>query len=215
RNDQMPGIPPDLVNGQVISWGNQRGQRHGVSSVVTCGLRSFSSKDNQGSACGIPSWTARAREMPAAGNVTAARYNKDGGDGGRRSAKSPRAARCRHITGGFMPALPPERPGCPKVPGGRRPLPDPAAVRLCLVPDSAPPYDDEIVAGEPPGRARGGADDGRWGGAVDGCPAAARGSADDGRPAAATVTPAAGRPATVRSASTRSAAKAAAGAAPP
>ena len=47
-----------------------------------------------------------------------------------------------------MPALPPERPGCPKAPGGR-PLPDPAAVRLCLVPDSAPPYDDEIPAVEP------------------------------------------------------------------
>src|SRR5262249_30667557 len=128
---------------------------------------------------------------------------RTGGDGGRRSAKSPRAARCRHITGGFMHALPPERPGCPKVPGRRRPLPDPAAVRLCLVPDSAPPYDDEIVAGEPPGRARGGADDGR--------PAAARGGADDGWPAAATVTPAAGRPATVRPATVRSAAKSAAG----
>lgn len=50
-----------------------------------------------------------------------------------------------------MPALPPERPGCPKAPGERRPLPDPAAVRLCLVPDSAPPYDDELPAGEPPG----------------------------------------------------------------
>jgi uncharacterized protein DUF6459 len=46
-----------------------------------------------------------------------------------------------------MPALPPERPGCPKTPGERRPLPDPAAVRLCLVPDSAPPYDDELPAG--------------------------------------------------------------------
>lgn len=46
-----------------------------------------------------------------------------------------------------MPALPPERPGCPKAPGGR-PLPDPAAIRLCLVPDSAPPYDDEIRAVE-------------------------------------------------------------------
>jgi hypothetical protein len=45
-----------------------------------------------------------------------------------------------------MPALPPERPGCPKAPGERRPLPDPAAVRLCLVPDSAPPYDDEVPA---------------------------------------------------------------------
>jgi hypothetical protein len=48
-----------------------------------------------------------------------------------------------------MPVLPPERPGCPKAPGGRRPLPDPAAVRLCLVPDSAPPYDDEVPSGEP------------------------------------------------------------------
>jgi len=46
-----------------------------------------------------------------------------------------------------MPALPPERPGCPKAPGERRPLPDAAAVRLCLVPDSAPPYDDEVPAG--------------------------------------------------------------------
>src|SRR5947207_1210151 len=46
-----------------------------------------------------------------------------------------------------MPALPPERPGCPKAPGEHRPLPDPAAVRLCLVPDSAPPYDDELPAG--------------------------------------------------------------------
>ncbi len=49
-----------------------------------------------------------------------------------------------------MPALLPERPGCPKAPGEHRPLPDPAAVRLCLVPDSAPPYDDEIPAGGPP-----------------------------------------------------------------
>lgn len=48
-----------------------------------------------------------------------------------------------------MPVLPTERPGCPKAPGERRPLPDPAAVRLCLVPDSAPPYDDEFPAGAP------------------------------------------------------------------
>ena len=33
-------------------------------------------------------------------------------------------------------------PGCACPPGGRRPLPDPAAVRLYRVPDSAPPYDD-------------------------------------------------------------------------
>jgi Family of unknown function (DUF6459) len=46
-----------------------------------------------------------------------------------------------------MPTLPPGWPRCPKAPGERRPLPDPAAVRLCLVPDSAPPYDDEVPAG--------------------------------------------------------------------
>src|SRR5712691_9408986 len=47
-----------------------------------------------------------------------------------------------------MPALPPDRPGCPKAPGGRRPLPDLAAVRLYLVPDPAPPYDEEVPAGD-------------------------------------------------------------------
>ena len=47
-----------------------------------------------------------------------------------------------------MPAVPPERPGCPKAPGGRRPLPDAAAIRLFLVPESAPPYDEDVAAGE-------------------------------------------------------------------
>lgn len=37
---------------------------------------------------------------------------------------------------------------CPRVP--RPPLPDPDAVRLCPVPDSAPPYDDELLP--PPAR---------------------------------------------------------------
>jgi Family of unknown function (DUF6459) len=50
-----------------------------------------------------------------------------------------------------MPALPPDRPGCPNAPGRRRPLPDLAAIRLCRVPDSAPPYDEDIAAGEPGG----------------------------------------------------------------
>ena len=57
-----------------------------------------------------------------------------------------------------MPALPPDHPGCPRrtarpqlpaAPGPSaipRPLPDPAAVRLCLIPDSAPPYDAEVAA---------------------------------------------------------------------
>src|SRR5262247_3352665 len=79
-----------------------------------------------------------------------------------------------------MPALPPDRPrglppapggpaagerggtgtagaGCPHLPArprspaGPRPLPDPEAVRLCLIPDSAPPYDAEVAAPSPPG----------------------------------------------------------------
>jgi len=52
-----------------------------------------------------------------------------------------------------MPATPPERPECPNKPGGRKPLPDPvalpdlAAVRLCRIPDPAPPYDGEAAPG--------------------------------------------------------------------
>jgi Family of unknown function (DUF6459) len=79
-----------------------------------------------------------------------------------------------------MTALPAERPGCPKAPVESRPLPDPAAVRLCLVPDWAPPYDDEVPAGEPPGVG--------WG------------AVGPARPTAAPTTrsPAAGRPGTGR-----------------
>jgi uncharacterized protein DUF6459 len=46
-----------------------------------------------------------------------------------------------------MPALPPTRPGCTTV-RRARPLPDPAAVRLCLIPDPAPPFDGEAPGGE-------------------------------------------------------------------
>lgn len=45
----------------------------------------------------------------------------------------------------------PHAPARPRPPAGPRPLPDPAAVRLCLIPDSAPPYDAEVVAPSPPG----------------------------------------------------------------
>jgi hypothetical protein len=31
RDDQVPGVAPDLVHSQVVSWGNERGQRHGRS----------------------------------------------------------------------------------------------------------------------------------------------------------------------------------------
>jgi hypothetical protein len=47
-----------------------------------------------------------------------------------------------------MPALPPDLPGCRKTPCERRPLPDPAAIRLYLVPDSAPPYDSNVPGEE-------------------------------------------------------------------
>jgi Family of unknown function (DUF6459) len=79
-----------------------------------------------------------------------------------------------------MPALPPDRPrglpsapggpaagepggtgtadaGCPhpparpRSPAGPRPLPDPEAIRLCLISDSAPPYDAEVAAPGPAG----------------------------------------------------------------
>jgi Family of unknown function (DUF6459) len=60
-----------------------------------------------------------------------------------------------------MPVLPPDRPSLPPVPGRSRrprrrpagdprPLPDPAAVRLCRIPDSAPPYDSDTAASPPP-----------------------------------------------------------------
>jgi hypothetical protein len=39
-------------------------------------------------------------------------------------------------------------PGSGRPPVPRRPLPDAAAVRLLPVPDSAPPYDDEVTDGE-------------------------------------------------------------------
>jgi Family of unknown function (DUF6459) len=45
----------------------------------------------------------------------------------------------------------PHAPARPRPPAGPRPLPDPAAVRLCLIPDSAPPYDAEVAAPGPPG----------------------------------------------------------------
>ncbi|HEV2378013.1 MAG TPA: Rv3235 family protein [Streptosporangiaceae bacterium] len=39
-----------------------------------------------------------------------------------------------------MPALPPEPPGRGRAPHAR-PLPDPASIQLCRIPDPAPPYD--------------------------------------------------------------------------
>jgi Family of unknown function (DUF6459) len=72
----------------------------------------------------------------------------------------------RHASGGPAAGLPggtgpagPGAPGCPcsparpRAPAGPRPLPDPAAVRLHVIPDSAPPYDGETAAARRPGPA--------------------------------------------------------------
>jgi len=45
----------------------------------------------------------------------------------------------------------PHPPARPRSPAGPRPLPDPEAIRLCLIPDSAPPYDAEVAAPGPAG----------------------------------------------------------------
>jgi hypothetical protein len=64
-----------------------------------------------------------------------------------------------HGTGTGPPPSTPAEPGCPDRPGGRRPLPDPVAapaamtvptpvvVRLCRIPETAPPYDGEAARG--------------------------------------------------------------------
>lgn len=51
------------------------------------------------------------------------------------------------------PVVLPLVPGFGRPPAERRPLPDAVAVRMLAIPDSAPPYDDEVAAGQPPGLA--------------------------------------------------------------
>ena len=76
---------------------------------------------------------------------------------------APPSAPGEHAPGELEGAGPdgPVVPGCPRPPApsrpctgprppaGPRPLPDPAAVRLCLIPDSAPPYDAEAATASP------------------------------------------------------------------
>jgi Family of unknown function (DUF6459) len=47
----------------------------------------------------------------------------------------------------ISPECPPWGSEWPNVPGRCRPLPDPVAVRLCRIPDPAPPYDGEVSQG--------------------------------------------------------------------
>jgi Family of unknown function (DUF6459) len=51
------------------------------------------------------------------------------------------------------PVVLPLVPGFVRPPAERRPLPDAVAVRMLAIPDSAPPYDDELTAGQRPGLA--------------------------------------------------------------
>ena len=60
-----------------------------------------------------------------------------------RSGK-PRSGASRSTPGTVLPLV----PGFGRPPVPRRPLPDAAAVRLLPVPDTAPPYDDEVTDGE-------------------------------------------------------------------
>jgi hypothetical protein len=96
------------------------------------------------------------------------------------------------------------RQGCQREAG--RPLPDPAAVRLCAVPESAPPYDDEALAGtRSAGTAHTASADGGDGTAGDGQ------KSDSGRgprypiPDPARLDPARPKPASARSARPNSA----------
>jgi uncharacterized protein DUF6459 len=57
------------------------------------------------------------------------------------------------VPGCPRPPAPPRPCTGPRPPAGPRPLPDPAAVRLCLIPDSAPPYDAEAATAGSPGPA--------------------------------------------------------------
>src|ERR1022692_1387688 len=68
-------------------------------------------------------------------------------------------ARAQHVPGepagtlSCAPVVLPLVPGFARPPAERRPLPDAVAVRMLAIPDSAPPYDDELAAGRRPGLA--------------------------------------------------------------
>src|SRR5438045_1000962 len=96
----------------------------------------------------------------------------------------------------------PLRPGDSRRQDVPRPLPDPVAIRLCRVPDTAPPYDDDPPGKPGPGRADalaaaivaalGGGD--RPGRAAQARPPVAAGRADTAGPATTTRPGASTRP---------------------
>ena len=85
---------------------------------------------------------------PAAGEPGGPAAGEPGGP----AAREPGGPAAREPGGtGTAGAGCPHPPARPRFPSGPRPLPDPEAVRLCLIPDSAPPYDAEVAAPGPPG----------------------------------------------------------------
>ena len=88
---------------------------------------------------------------PKAATPTRGHEPPDPHDPGTGPPQSPPAEPATHhpaIPGDLRPPAPGEQ-GCPSGPGGRRPLPDPVAVRLCRIPDPAPPYDTEVSPSTP------------------------------------------------------------------
>jgi uncharacterized protein DUF6459 len=89
---------------------------------------------------------------PQAATPTRGHEPPDPHDPGIGPAQSPPPKPAPHhpaMLGDLLPPAPGEQ-GCPNGPGGRRPLPDPMAVRLCRIPDPAPPYDTEVSHGTRP-----------------------------------------------------------------
>ena len=181
RDDQVPGVAPDLVHGQVVSRGDQRWQRHGNSPDGRSrpGICPASQTTESTQAAFPPRLAPQTmrrtirghgRTRRAAGNVTARPVQIRG----RRQSPSPAGAgphlaahrRRFHAHTARRTARRPVRwpAGQPRKPchhGGRaaaaRPGSDPAAP----VPDSAPPYDDELAAGGRSARRSGPAQPGR------------------------------------------------------
>src|SRR5258708_23303118 len=169
RDDQVARIALDLVNGQLCGRRDQRWQRHGVvswkglpqrrhlglSSRLGRGSR-VSHEVNQREPPGIPCSPAgpvltERRELapemsPAPG--TTQDMPEPAPPGGPMPPPPPGApgeSRAR-ASGSARRLVLPLVPGLDRPPARKRPLPDAAAVRLVVVPDSAPPYDDERVA---------------------------------------------------------------------
>ena len=109
-------------------------------------------------AAGAQAAGAQAAGAPAAGAPGGA--GRDGPEcprppAGPRPATAPCPGTAPRPGTGPQPPASPRQPTGPGQPAGPRPLPDPAAVRLCLIPDSAPPYDAEAAPRSGPAAAHG------------------------------------------------------------